>query len=109
MIHFGCAKSKVISNHDTKYLEWQISLSKKVLSYWSLQFRMVFEALLCHVLEHEGLLALEDVESGAENLSGLEAVDEVGCVDDLSSGGVDDDHVLSHLFDRVLRIKVAIS
>ena len=63
------------------------------------EFGVVLVALLGHVLEHEGLLAFEDVEGGAKDFSGLETIDQVGSVDDLTSGGVDDDHVLPHLGD----------
>lgn len=53
-------------------------------------------------LEDEGLLPLEDVEGAAEDLSGLEPVQEVVGVDDLAPGGVDEDDVLLHLGDGVL-------
>ena len=67
-----------------------------------LKFRVVLVSLLGHVLEHECLLAFEDVQGHAEDLSGPEAVDEVRSVDDLAARRVDDDHVLAHLGDRFL-------
>lgn len=65
---------------------------------------MIFESFLCHVLEHEGLFAFKDVQGGAKDLAGLQAVDEVGSVDDLASRRVDNDDVLLHFLDRFLLV-----